>query len=156
MDISLSGQAFAFFAMVMCGAFCGVIFDVFRALRRLHKTASGVVALQDIIFWLLELFVVYMAAFRLNYAHIRAYEGIALIMGSWIYFMTVSSRILELFCRAMRYILTAVRFILRPVFKLTEALARICTSFGQNTILKMKHVLCKIKHKQKSKNIFTI
>lgn len=93
-DISVSSQVFEFFAMIILGFACGVVFDVFRGIRRMGRTASGVVAMQDLMFWLLELALVYMVTFYLNYAHVRAFELLALIIGSSIYFMTVSGYVI--------------------------------------------------------------
>lgn len=114
MNISVSLQAFMFLGMVLCGAMCGVVFDVFRGLRRYRRPARSIVALQDILFWLIELTVVYMAAFRLNYAHIRAYEGIALVIGSWVYFMTVSEYVIQFVCTITSFAVKAAGIVLKP------------------------------------------
>ncbi len=117
MDISFSGQAFVFLAMVMCGVLCGIIFDVFRAVRHARRTASGIVAMQDLLFWLVELAAIYTVAFKLNYAYVRAFEGIALVIGSWIYFMTLSKYALRFLCRAVDMIIKTARFIFAPIAK---------------------------------------
>ena len=95
MEISSANQAYAFLAMVLCGALCTGVFDIFRAIRRYKNSATGVIVFQDIVFWIIELFIVYMVAFRLNYARVRAYEIIALIIGSAIYFVTLSDYVIK-------------------------------------------------------------
>ncbi len=160
MDITLTYQAFSFFVMVFCGSLCGVIFDLFRSFRRNKKSACGIVALQDIVFWIMELFLVYMVAFRLNYAHIRAYEGIALLLGSWLYFMTVSKWVLNTLCALLSYVQKAFGFVLIP-FKKTMGFFGRCASGIKKTVLsKSRQTVIKLKsmqkHLQKSKNIFTI
>ena len=116
-EIPLAGQVLVFFVMVLCGGFCGVLFDVFRAFRRLHKSTNGVVALQDVIFWLLELTLVYMVAFKLDYAHIRAYEAIALVMGSWLYFMTLSSVVMPVLVLVISFLFGTVLSFLTPAYR---------------------------------------
>ncbi len=104
--------------MVLCGAVCGVVFDVFRAVRRCKKSGRSVIAAQDLLFWVIELVIVYMAAFELNYAHVRAYEGIALVIGSVMYFMTLSQYTVRLVCAIIRFAAKTVRVISAPVIKL--------------------------------------
>ena len=123
-EISLSAQVISFFVMVLCGLFCGFLFDIFRALRRFHKSTNGVVALQDVVFWLLELFLVYLVAFRLDYAHIRAYEGIALVIGSWLYFMVLSFRVMGLLKIAIAFFAKTLSFVCTPLVKLLRKSAK--------------------------------
>ncbi len=120
-DISFSEQAFVFVAMVMCGVLCGIIFDVFRAVRHSRRTTSGVVAMQDLLFWIIELAAIYTVAFKLNYANVRAFEGIALVMGSWMYFMTLSKYSLRILCRVTDFIVKIIKLVLKPLSKLVAA-----------------------------------
>ena len=160
MDISLSYQAFSFFAMVICGFLCGVLFDLFRALRRHRKSACTVVAFQDILFWILEASLVYFVAFKLNYAHIRAYEGVALVIGSWLYFMTASSYVLGFLCALVSCAYKAAGVIYVP-FKKTfkfigcgfKWLKNLISSWTKNAFSRIKSAQ---KHIQKAKKFFTI
>ena len=113
MNISVSQQVFVFFGMVICGILCGVVFDVFRGLRRYHKSARSIVAMQDLLFWAIELTVVYMVAFSLNYAHVRAFEAVALVIGSWIYFMTMSRYV-------VRFVSVIISFAVRTALVISK------------------------------------
>ncbi|MBQ8588166.1 MAG: hypothetical protein IJ454_02110 [Clostridia bacterium] len=147
MDISFSEQAFVFVAMVMCGMLCGIIFDVFRAVRHSRKTTSGIVAMQDLLFWLIELAAIYTVAFKLNYAHVRAFEGIALVMGSWMYFMTLSKYSLRFLCRVTDLIVKIVRLVLKPLGKALSAVSGIVNRgirFVRGKLLSLKDA---IKHR---------
>lgn len=117
MEISVSNQAIVFLGMVLCGVVCGVVFDIFRAIRRCRKSANSVIAAQDLLFWIIELVIVYMAAFRLNYAHVRAYEGIALVIGSVIYFMTLSKYTVRFVCICIAFAVKITLLVLTPVMK---------------------------------------
>lgn len=120
-----------FFVMLLCGFICGLVFDFFRAVRRLRRSSSGIVAIQDIVFWVMELTLVYAVAFRLNYARIRVYELVALVMGSWLYFMTVSSWIVNLLCRVIDFVYCLLFRFLHPV----AALLRRGSSFARKVCL---------------------
>ena len=141
MDVSVSAQAYMFLAMVVCGAFCGLIFDLFRSLRRAHRCHSGVVAIQDIIFWLAELVLVYTVAFRLNYAKVRAYELVALIIGSWIYFMTASFYVVRFLSEVIVFSINTGKIILKPFVKIAEVLMGFVSRIKSSIFLQAIRVL---------------
>ncbi len=118
MEISSVNQAYVFLAMVLCGALCTAVFDIFRAIRRYKNSGTGVIAFQDIIFWIIELFIVYMVAFRLNYARVRAYEIIALVIGSGIYFVTLSDYVIKFLVWIIGMCVRVVNFLVSPFVKL--------------------------------------
>ena len=159
MDISLSYQAFSFLVMVVCGFLCGLIFDLFRALRRHRKSACSVVAVQDIVFWILEASFVYFVAFKLNYAHIRVYEIVALVIGSWLYFMTASVYLLGFLCTVVSYVQKVVDIIFVPIKKILGFVSRVFARFKKIISMGAKstfsHVEIMKKRIQKVKNIFT-
>ena len=117
MDITAAHQVLVFFAMVLCGALCGVLFDLFRGIRYRRKTRKGVVAVQDLVFWVLELFLVYAVLFSLNYAYVRAFELVALVLGSVLYFMTLSVFVVSLVSRLTQTAEKICRVIMKPVCK---------------------------------------
>ena len=138
MDISLSYQAFMFLAMTVCGGVCGLVFDVFRAIRRIHKSPVGVVAIQDIVFWIIELTLVYMVAFKLNYAKVRAYEAVALIVGSFIYFMTASGYVISFFCSVFEVLIKWLNILMTPLEKLFS-FAKITNKWCRKGVCKAKN-----------------
>ena len=140
MDISVSHQVFIFFAMVICGVACGIVFDLFRGIRYRRKTSSGVVAVQDILFWLSEVVLVYLVAYALNYAGVRAFELVALVIGSSVYFMTVSP-----------YVISAVSRICTVAARLASYLA----APVRKAVFFVKKSQLRIKLQKKLKNIFT-
>ncbi len=126
MEISSANQAYVFFAMILCGALCTAVFDVFRAVRRYKNSGTGVIAIQDIVFWLIELSIVYMVAFRLNYAKVRAYEIVALVIGSGVYFMTISDWVIRLLVRVIDLVVRTFAYISLPFIKFMCMLKKTC------------------------------
>ena len=149
-DVSLSGQAFVFFAMVLCGFVCGFAFDFFRAFRRIHKSGSGVVALQDIVLWLIELSFVYFAAFSLNYARLRAYEALALVIGSFIYFMLLSQYVLKALCAVIAFVKRAAERLIAPADRLLRKAGRICRKKSARIVQGIRMRFSKLKNMRKS------
>lgn len=120
MEISSSNQAYVFFAMVICGALCTVVFDVFRAVRRFGKASGGIIALQDLIFWIIELVIVCVVAFKLNYAKVRGYEVIALFMGSFIYFISLSEYVIRVVHWVISYLVKLFGVVVTPFVKFAK------------------------------------
>ena len=120
MEISSANQAYVFLAMVLCGALCTAVFDIFRAIRRYKNSGTGIIVFQDIVFWIIELFIVYMVAFRLNYAGVRAYEIVALVVGSGIYFVTLSDYVIRFFVWVIAWTVRILGFVVAPFSKLFE------------------------------------
>lgn len=141
MDVSVSAQAYMFLAMVVCGVFCGLVFDLFRSLRRAHRCHSGVVAFQDIIFWLAELVLVYSVAFRLNYAKVRLYELVALVIGSWIYFMTVSFYVVNFLSGVIVFSINTGKIILRPFVRLARVFKGLMSYLKSAVFLQANRIL---------------
>ena len=107
-----------FLAMVVCGFLCGFVFDFFRAVRRLKSSGKVVIATQDILLWLIELVIVYHVLFKLNYAHIRAYEAVALVIGSFLYFMTLSIHVVGYISYFLRFVCKVSMCVLKPLIKI--------------------------------------
>ncbi len=103
MELSVSHQAFVFTAMFFCGFPAGMIFDIFRGIRKSVKCSPGVVAAQDIVLWFSELIVVYLVLFKVNNASVRLYEIIGLVLGIVSYFMTFSQYVVKSVFTALEF-----------------------------------------------------
>lgn len=101
--------------MVLCGIVCGFAFDIFRGIRRERKPGTGIIVIEDLFMWAVELVIVYAMAFRLNYAGVHGYEIIALVLGSVIYFMTVSRYAIRIVSKVYVFLLKAIKVVIAPV-----------------------------------------
>ena len=66
-------QLLCLIAFTVTGIVIGVLFDVFRILRRSFKTADWLTTLQDILFWILAGFITLFSIFKFNNGEIRSY-----------------------------------------------------------------------------------
>lgn len=150
MELSVSHQLFVFVCMFLCGGATGIIFDIFRALRRCIKSGSGIILAQDLMLWFVELVIVYYTAFKVNNAELRGYEAIALILGAFIYFITLSEHIVRLVCKIIAFLLKIFGFVARP-FKgacimLAKAIKKLFL-YTKEILMLLKAVLYEKKHK---------
>lgn len=104
--------------MVVCGIVCTFVFDVFRGIRRYKSPQNSVIVFQDLALWAIEICIVYMVAFKLNYARVRAFEIVALVIGSVLYFIVLSDYIVKSVCRITEIAEKCVLRIIAPFRKM--------------------------------------
>ena len=154
MELSVSHQLFVVICMFLCGGITGIIFDLFRGFRRCVKSASGVIVAQDLLLWAAELIVVYYTAFKVNNAAIRAYEGVALVCGAAIYFVTVSEYTVRGVCKATVFALKisdALLFPLRKMLNFVTMPLKRMASYAEKKISATKNKLKKFAIEKKKK-----
>ena len=101
MQISKLNELYVVLGCIFCGAFLGFIFDIFRALRKSFKFSDKAVALQDLTYWIIALVIIYTAMYYLNFAQIRLYQFLFMILGAYIYAKTVSRYLTKFMCMAI-------------------------------------------------------
>lgn len=88
-------QLFCLVIFMITGIVIGVLFDLFRILRKSFKTADWIIYLQDIVFWILAGFIVLFSIFTFNHGEIRSYVLLGLAFGIIIYMITISKFIVK-------------------------------------------------------------
>ena len=62
----MKADVYIFFIFILLGFIIGILFDVFRVLRRSFKTKDLITYLQDILFWLITGALILYATFKFN------------------------------------------------------------------------------------------
>ena len=148
MGITVSGEVCVFAASFLFGAAGGVLFDAFRALRRRVKSGTALVALEDILFWLLLSGLVFAFLYRVNNGQPRLFIFAGIALGSVLYLLTVSryvifllSGIFGFFCKIFGFLR---KIIMLPLRILAVLLSKINKKAGK-ILCKLKNDLKKIK-----------
>ena len=68
----LYSQLFCLLMFTITGIAIGILFDIFRILRKSFKTADIITYLQDILFWILSGLIVLFSIYRFNNGEIRS------------------------------------------------------------------------------------
>ena len=89
MDTTI-GQSYIFLATVYGGLITGIIYDVYRMLRRALKAGRVVTAIFDILFSLCTLAIVAGVLFTVNSGEIRFYTFVGFALGFFIYIIGIS------------------------------------------------------------------
>lgn len=83
-------QLFCLGIFIITGILIGLLFDVFRILRKSFHTADLITYIQDILFWILAGSMMLFSIFTFNHGEIRSYVFIGIIIGVVIYMLALS------------------------------------------------------------------
>ena len=83
-------QLYVFSAFIVTGVIIGILFDVFRILRRTFKTSDFITYIEDIAFWILTSIILIYSIFVFNNRELRIYTFIGLLLGLLIYLLLLS------------------------------------------------------------------
>lgn len=111
-------QAYLFLVFSMTGVVIGILFDIFRILRRTIKTSNIITYIEDILFWIITGILILYNIWYFNNGEIRIYMFLAIIMGVLIYMSTLSNIIIKIFSKILQTIIK----VLELPFKTTIAI----------------------------------
>ena len=115
----MSGQAWLFLSTVVVGVAIGLLYDVFRILRKTMPHFALAVQLEDVLFWLAATGAMFYFLLRRNFGEVRPFTLIGAGCGIALYFATVSPFILKFFVAVITYLkrvfAAAFRVLLLPV-----------------------------------------
>ena len=115
-------QLFCLIAFTATGIVIGVLFDIFRILRRSFKTADWLTTLQDILFWILAGFVILFSIFKFNNGEIRSYIFVGISLGVLIYMLTLSKYIVRCSVIIIKFIKKIISYPVNLIIKITNFL----------------------------------
>lgn len=91
----ITNQAYLFLIFVVNGIVIGLLFDIFRILRRSFKTSDFITYIEDILFWILTGLTILYSIFVFNNGEIRLFMFFGIAIGITIYMLMLSSIIIK-------------------------------------------------------------
>lgn len=88
-------QANLFLIFTLDGILIGLLFDIFRILRKSFKTADIVTYIEDTIFWLLTGAIILYSIFVFNNGEIRFFMFIGILLGIAFYLLLFSKYVIK-------------------------------------------------------------
>ena len=120
----VSSQTTIFIIFIFNGIIIGIIFDLFRILRKSFKTSFFITSIQDIIFWLITGIIILYSIFFFNNGIIRGYIFLGIFFGLIFYmlllskiFININVIIINFFKKILIKIFNIIYFPLKIVFK---------------------------------------
>lgn len=133
------------------GIAIAIVFDIFRVLRRIFKTADIITYIEDIVFWAITAFILLYAIFVFNNGQIRFYLFIAIILGSLTYLLTLSKYFVKINVKILTILLAPFRKIFAFLARILRKIAKKIPPKAKVKLKppKMKHFLKKITEKRR-------
>lgn len=127
----MENQTYLFIIFILNGFLIGILFDVFRILRKSFKTSDFLTSIEDIIFWILTAFIILYSVFKFNNGRLRAFLFVGIAFGVLIYVLAFSKIFIKInlciinFAKKVFYYLIIVPIsfifkILKIIFKPTS------------------------------------
>lgn len=114
MNQIVSSQARLFITSVEIGIIMGIIFDIVRIARKIIRHPNFFVQLEDMLYWIFCGFTGFYMLYICNYADIRPYIFIGILLGATLYFFSFSI----LFMRVMTKVINYVKMMLHKLYGL--------------------------------------
>ena len=119
-------QAYLFLVFSMTGVAIGVLFDIFRILRRTIKTSNIITYIEDILFWILTGILILYNIWYFNNGEIRIFMFLGIILGVLIYVCTLSKIFIKIFSKVLLVIKKVFEL---PIKTILSILKKITTTF---------------------------
>ena len=97
MNSEIISQMQYFAIYILCGISIGILFDIFRILRKSFKTPDFVTYIEDAIFGIITGIFLIFIIFIFNNGELRFYIFLALLLGNVLYLSTISKYFTILF-----------------------------------------------------------
>lgn len=108
----MKNQAYLFLVFVLNGFLIGILFDIFRILRKSFKTKDIITYTQDILFWLISGGITLYTIFKFNNGELRGFIFIGIGIGSLIYLLLFS----KIFIKINLYIINFLKKLFNFIF----------------------------------------
>jgi len=139
MILSMADQARFFLWTMILGAVSGVIFDIFRIVRRIIKHPDFLTQAEDLLYWLVISVLIFYFILHHNSGEVRIYAIIGVFSGMSLYFLTFSRLIIKasvfIIDLIRKIIITTVKILLMPlkfIIKLLSYPARAIKKWSGN------------------------
>lgn len=145
MNISVTNQVYVFIMSAVSGVLVGAVFDIFRAVRKKLRQNVITVGVQDILFWFIAAFIVFMFMYNYNNGEPRWYVFAGTFLGAVLYHGTFGYIMVNVFAAigtAFAFVIGyTLKIILLPVsaaFKILKRPMLIMTFHVRGVIKRLK------------------
>lgn len=114
MELSVSGQALDFLLACLLGAGLGVLYDVFRIVRMAFWRGRLLIAVQDILYWVLAAVCTFLFMLMRSDGQIRFHILLGETLGFVVYYFTVGMIVFH----ASKFIINLIKKVLRFLYRI--------------------------------------
>ena len=113
--MTLCEETTVFLLFVFLGMLFSVIFDVFRAIRKIKHLKNRTICIQDIIYFLIIGVILLVIIINYMNTELRAYLILAIVLGIVIYISTVGNIIMNLIVKLIKVNGKIIEFLILPL-----------------------------------------
>ena len=118
------------FCFFLTGVVIGILFDIFRIIRRSFKTADFITYIEDVCFWCLAGVILLFSIFTFNNGELRLYIFLGVLFGALIYLLTLSKYFILVFVQLITFIKKVLWYPISKIIQVsTKIFSPIKTSF---------------------------
>lgn len=126
----MDNQAYIFLLFILNGILIGVLFDIFRVLRKSFKTSDFITYLEDILFWIIAGLVTIYFLFVFNKGEIRFYIFLGICLGIVVYMLSISKHFITINVKIITVLKTIVMkvisILLFPLKQISKIIQKLC------------------------------
>lgn len=154
----VTNQSYLFLVFTINGIVIGLLFDIFRILRRSFKTADIITYIQDILFWILTGLILLYSIFTFSNGEIRLYMFLGVFIGCLIYMLMFSKYFIKInvtiILTIKKIVGKIISIILYPIKILIRLIKKIF--FKPINFITINTKKIKLNSQKKLKNLFKI
>lgn len=108
----MQNQAYIFIIFILNGLLIGILFDIFRILRKCFKIPDFITYIQDIIFWILSGLSLLYSIFKFNNGELRLFIFFGVILGIMLYMLIFSRLFIQTFVTSITIIKKIINIVI--------------------------------------------
>ncbi len=154
MILSISNEVNVFLLCILIGLLSGVIYDVFKIIRKSFKHKYFIIQIEDIMYWIIVTFMSFLILLHKNNGDIRMYGIIGWFIGYVINETLISKWTVKTGVKVVNYIIVFIKqfvkitiFPIRVLLKIFNRPLKFVTKKGKNKVYTTKNMLKKNKNK---------
>ena len=116
----VNNQAYLFMVFTLVGVVIGVLFDIFRILRKTVKTKDIITNIEDILFWLITGIIIIYSMYIFCDGELRFFMVIGLSLGTLMYMITFSRYVISISVFTIKFLKKIVIYPLKVIFNILK------------------------------------
>lgn len=125
-NLSLQIETINFFIFVVTGMIFSLVFDIFRAIRKIKKPKKNIINIQDMIYFIIIGILLIFLIINMKGEVLRLYLILAIILGIVLYIIIVKNKIRDVFVILINKMAGVMEFIFLPLKVHYMFLCKVC------------------------------
>ena len=113
----------------------GLVFDVFRILRKSFKTSDIITIIEDVLFWIITGIILLYSIFTFNNGEIRFFMFMGIFLGAMMYMLLISRYVIKVSVEIIKIVKNIVKFIFKVLIFPMQAIYKTIKNLLKKPIL---------------------